>query len=64
MLSQHMRYKTRNDTVFDLIFSSKPGIINNLDVRENLEKAYNDHIISTFDMIFRNINEICTKVYL
>ena len=53
-LTQHVKDNTREDAVLDLIFSSEPGMIDNLDVREKFGegfKTYSDHIIITYDMI-------------
>ena len=55
-LTQHVKDNTRNDAVLDLIFSSEPGMIENLDVREKYGEGfekYSDHRIITFDMILR-----------
>ena len=38
-LTQHVKDNTREDTVLDLIFSSEPGMIDNLDVREKLWRS-------------------------
>ena len=44
----------RDDAVLDCFFSSKPGMIENFDVREtfgNVSEKYSDRGIITFDMI-------------
>ena len=49
-----MKDNTKDDAVLDLIFSSEPGMIDNLDVRETFGEGcekYSDHRIITFDMI-------------
>ena len=55
-LTQHVKDNTREDALLDLIFSSEPGIIDNLDVREKFGEGfetYSDHIITIYDMILR-----------
>ena len=50
-----MKDNTRDDAVLDLIFSSEPGMTENVDVREKFREGfekYSDHRIITFDMIF------------
>ena len=49
-----MKDNTRDDAVFDLIFSYEPGMIKNLDVKEKFGEGfekYSDHSIITLDMI-------------
>ena len=51
-----MKDNTRDDAVLALIFSSKPGMTVNLDVRDEFVECfekYSDHRIITFDMILR-----------
>ena len=46
-----MKGNTRDDAVLDLIVSSEPGMIENLDVREQFGEGfekYSDHRIITF----------------
>ena len=55
-LTQHVKDNTREDAVLDLIFSSEPGMIDNLVVREKFGEGfetYSDHRIITYDMILR-----------
>ena len=50
--SQHVNDNTREDAVLDLIFSSEPGMIDNLEVREKFGEGfetYSDHRIITYD---------------
>ena len=62
-----MKDNTRDDAVWDLIFSSEPRMIENLDVREKFGegfKKYSDHRITTFDMILRTETVLkCTYNY-
>ena len=55
-LIQHVKDNTREDAVLDVNFSSEPGMIDNLDIREKFGegfKTYSDHRIITYDMILR-----------
>ena len=47
-LTQHVKDNTRDDAALDFIFSSEPGMIENLDVREKFGEGfekYSDHRI-------------------
>ena len=55
-LTQHIKENTREDAILDLIFSSEPGMIDNVKIREKFGEGYehsSDHRIVLFDMILQ-----------
>ena len=60
----HVKDNTRDDAELDLIFSSEPGIMENLDVRETFGEGfemYSDHRIINFDIIIRTLMKTLQK---
>ena len=53
LLTQHVLEKTRRKSTLDLVFISEPGMLDDLEVREEFEEGYehqSDHRVIIFKM--------------
>jgi len=51
-LTQHVRIPTREESILDLIFSTEPNMVDNIEIMDNLRavKSFSDHKILSFEL--------------
>ena len=61
LLTQHVLEKTRKESTLDLVFCSDPGMVDDLDVREEFAEG-NEHQSDHRVIIFFNESEACNNI--